>query len=200
MMFPMTINTENFKVFKNIVFSIFVLMMNFKFNIIFMTAIAFVNKIFKRELSIEGNSISIFRIFLSDRSFFRKMTELSSFNVFAFFRAVFSINSIARSYKITLLTFFTDFFNTISSVVFMKTCLAAKKITGINRSNFKNITAFFTAFRFPDFGSRKRIASLTTVKLSLIIPRNLLTTLFTIHKNNVIRNTLTSQSYRRNYG
>lgn len=200
MMFSMTRNAKYFKVMQRIVSSVFVDMMNFKLTFFFKTSIALIRKFLKSIFSIKIDTINKSRIVFSYRWFCRKMTFFPMFNVFTFFRAMFPRLNITRLDKIGFKTFFTDLFHKISSVVIVKTSFAAKYISIIKTIYLKKLPTLFAAFRFPDFCSRGRITRFTAVNLPFVIARNLLITMFAEHVGNDVRNTLTSQSYRRNYG
>ena len=192
MMFPMTRQTKNLKVFKNIVSSIFIYIMNFKFATFFKTSFASMLKIIQSNFSVACDPVNISRIIFSFWFVNRKMTKSSSFGRSTSCRTMNSIKFAWSNFK-NVKTFGTSFFRFFSSIIFMETIFTAKNVTAITTRYFEKITALFAAFRFSGFGKSKRITCFRAINLSLIISRNFLITLFAIHANNNIRNTLTSQ-------
>ena len=199
MMFLMTRQAKNFQVLNVIVLSILIFMMHFKFTFNFMTSIASFLVMIKSKFSIARNSIFIRRMIFKDGLNSFLGIKSSNFYVHALSRTMNPM-FFTRSNKKNNVAFLANFFKFSSSIVFVKTRFAAKNTSVIVRTYIKNITTMFATFRFPSFTTRGEITLFRAENLPLIIAMKSLITLFTNHVDDSIRNTLTSQSYRRNYG
>lgn len=199
MMFSMARQTKNLQVVQRIVMPIFINMMNFEFTFGCITTLTNMRKIMECHFSIARNSINESRVLTPFRFLSDFLIKTFNFFVHAFSRTMnsmrFSWTNLKRDFA-----FRANLVNSFPSIVFVKTKFAAKNISIIIRRYCERISALFTALRFPVFGSRSKVASFTAVNLPLIISRDFLITLFAIHADEDIRNTLTSQSYRREYG
>ncbi len=193
MMFLMTRQAKNFKILNSIIMPVVIYVMNLKFTAFLKTSIAMTRVMLKSKFSIASNSCFKGMVFIKFRviPFFR--IKSSYFHVHTLSRAMNSMRfAWANSKWFQALR--TNFSDLNSGVVLVKTRFAAKYITVIKSVDFKSLSTLFAAFRFPDFSTRSSVACFTAVNLPFVIPRNFLITLFAIHANECIGNTLTSQS------
>jgi hypothetical protein len=157
MMNSMTRQTQNLKIFNDIVLSVFVDVMNFKFATGFFTSIAKIWKRIQSYFSVTSDAIKISSIFNSRRFFSCFGIKSCDLDVHAFSRTVFPVCFSGFNVKQSL-TFFTNQLDHFSGVECMKAGFAAKNITAIITINLEKIATLFAALRFPDFGTRSRIA------------------------------------------